>query len=80
MEIRNSLTFPDFTENIVFFLTFPDPALIKNSEYFLCYFHENLNYCLEQSLLFPHHLKLDVASAYKKKSKASKDNYRPVSF
>ena len=54
--------------------------LIKNSEYFSLYFHKNINYCLEQSL-FPHDLKLaDVASVYKKKSKASKGNYRPVSI
>ena len=34
---------------------------------------------MEQSL-FPHDLKLaDVAPVYKKKFKASKDNYRPVS-
>ena len=53
--------------------------LMENSEYFLLCFHENINYCLEQSL-FPHDLKLaDVALVYKKKSKASKDNYRPVS-
>ena len=36
---------------------------------------------MEQSLLFPHDLKLaDVAPVYKKKSKACKDNYRPVSI
>ena len=57
----------------------PTKILIQNSEYFLLHFHENINYCLEQSL-FPHDLKLaDVAPVYKKKFKASKDNYRPVS-
>ena len=55
--------------------------MIENSEHFSCYFYANINYCLWQSLLFPHDLNLtDVASAYKKKSKASKDNYRPVSI
>ena len=55
--------------------------MIENSKYFSCYFHENINYCVEQSLIFPHDLKLaDVAPVYKKKSKASKDNYRPVSI
>ena len=58
----------------------PTKILIKNSEYFSLYFHKNINYCLEQSI-FPHDLKLaDVAPIYKKKSKASKDNYRPVSI
>ena len=58
----------------------PTKILMQNSEYFLLYFHENINYCLEHSL-FPHDLKLaDVAPVYKKKSKASKDNYRPVSI
>ena len=57
----------------------PTKILIKNSEYFSLYFHKNINFCLEQSV-FPHVLKLaDVAPICKKKSKASKDNYRPVS-
>ena len=52
----------------------PTKILINNSEYFSLYFHENTNYCLEQSL-FPHDLKLaDVAPVYKKKSKASKES------
>ena len=58
----------------------PTKILIENSEYFSLYFHKNINFCLEQSV-FPHVLKLaDVAPIYKKKSKASKDNYRPVSI
>ena len=49
--------------------------LIKNSKYFSCYFPENVNYCLEQSLLFLHDLELaDVVPEYKNKSKDSKDN------
>ena len=39
--------------------------LLQDSKYFFCYFLENINYCLEQSLLFPHDLKLaDVAPVY----------------
>ena len=54
--------------------------LIENSEYFLLHFYKNINHCLEQSL-FPHDLKLaDAAPVYKKKFKASKNNYRPVSI
>ena len=57
----------------------PTKILIENIEYF-SFVHKNINYCLEQSL-FPHDLKLaDVAPVYKKKSKASKGNYRPVSI
>ena len=59
----------------------PTRILIDNSEYFASYFHENINYCLGESLLFPHDLKLaDVTTAYKKKFRSSKDNYRPVSI
>ena len=58
----------------------PTRILIDNSEYFASYFHENISYCLGESLLFPHDLKLaDVTPAYKKKSRSSKD-YRPVSI
>ena len=59
----------------------PTRILIDNSQYFASYFHGNINYCLGESLLFPHDLKLaDVSPAYKKKSRSSKDNYRPVSI
>ena len=58
----------------------PTRILIDNSEYFASYFHENISYCLGESLLFPHDLKLaDVTPAYKKKSRSSKD-YRPVNI
>ena len=58
----------------------PTKILIENCEYFACYFHGNIN-CLNKSLLFPLDLKLaDVAPVSKKKSKFSKDNYRPVSI
>ena len=46
----------------------------------MLYRHKKINYCLEQ-WLFPNDLKLaDVAPIYRKKSKAFKDNYRPVSI
>ena len=58
----------------------PTKILIENCEYFPCYCHENINYCLDKSLLFPLDLKLaDVVPVYKKKSKSFKDIYRPVS-
>ena len=58
----------------------PTKILIENCEYFACYFHESINHCLDRSLLFPLDLKLaSVAPVYKKQSKHSADNYRPVS-
>ena len=58
----------------------PTKILKQNCAYFASYFHENINFCLEKSE-FPSDLKLaDVAPVYKKKSKSSKDNYRPVSI
>ena len=59
----------------------PTKILINNCEYFARYFHENINYGFTKSFSFPGNLKLaDVTPAYKKKSKTSKDNYRPVSI
>ena len=59
----------------------PTRILIYNSEYFASYFHENINYFLGESLLFPRDLKLaDITPAYKKKSRSSKDNHKPVSI
>ena len=59
----------------------PTKILIENWEYYACYFHENAKYRLDKSLLFPLDLKLaDVILVNKKKSKSSKDNYRPVSI
>ena len=47
---------------------------------FARYFHKNLNFCIENSI-FPSDLKVtDVPPAFKKKSKTSKDNYRPISI
>ena len=58
----------------------PTKILNYNSEYFAGYFHENINFCFENSCL-PSDLKFaDVTPAYKKKSKNSKDIYRPVSI
>ena len=48
--------------------------------YFAEYFYENINQCISKSIL-PSDLKLaDVTPVYKKTSKNSKDNYRPVSI
>ena len=59
----------------------PTKILIEKCELFACYFHENINYCLDKSLLFPLDLKLaDVVPAYKKKSKSTTKSYRPVSI
>ena len=58
----------------------PTKILKHNSEYFAEYFYDNINYCIENSN-FPSDLKsADVTQAYKKKSKTSKDNYRPISI
>ena len=47
---------------------------------FARYFHKNINFCVENSI-FPSDLKVaDVTLAFKKKSKTSKDNYRPISI
>ena len=47
---------------------------------FAIYFHKNINFCIENSI-FPSDLKVtDVTPAFKKKSKISKDNYRPISI
>ena len=46
---------------------------------FARYFHKNINFCTENSI-FPSDLKVaDVTPAFKKKSKTSKENYRPLS-
>ena len=58
----------------------PTKILKQNSDYFAEYFYENINQCISKSV-FPSDLKLaDVTPVYKKKSKNSKDNYRPVSI
>ena len=45
----------------------PIKVLIENCKYFAYYFLENINYCLDESLLFPLDLKLaHVAPVYKK--------------
>ena len=54
--------------------------LKQNSDCFAEYFYENINQCISKSI-FPSDLKLaDVTPVYKKKSKNSKDNYRPLSI
>ena len=58
----------------------PTKIFKQNSDYFAEYFYENINQCISKSI-FPSDLKLDdVNPVYKKKSKNSKDNYRPVSI
>ena len=58
----------------------PTKTLKQNSDYFAEYFYKNINQCISKSI-FPSDLKLaDVTPVYKKKSKNSKDNYRPVSI
>ena len=58
----------------------PTKILKQNSDYFAEYFYENINQFISKSI-FPSDLKLaDVTPVYKKKSKNSKDNYRPVSI
>ena len=58
----------------------PTKILKQNSEYFAEYFYENINKFISKSI-FPSDLKLaDVTPVYKKKSKNSKDNYRPGSI
>ena len=57
----------------------PTKILKENSEVFARYFHKNISFCIENSI-FPSDLKIaDVTPAFKKKSKTSKDNYRPIS-
>ena len=52
----------------------------ENSEVFIRYFHKNINFCIGNSI-FPSDLKVaDVTPVFKKKSKNSKDNYRPISI
>ena len=58
----------------------PTKILKQNSDYFAEYFYKNINQCISKST-FPSDLKLaDVTPVYKKKSKNSKDNFRPVSI
>ena len=58
----------------------PTKILKGNSRFFAEYFRENINNCIECSN-FPNLLKsADVIPVHKKKSKSSKDNFRPVSI
>ena len=58
----------------------PTKILKENSKAFARCFHENINFWNENSI-FPSYLKVaDVTPAFKKKSKTSKDNYRPISI
>ena len=53
----------------------PTKILKENSELSAGYFHKNITFCIENSI-FPSDLKV----AFKKKSKTSKDNYKPISI
>ena len=58
----------------------PTRILKENLDFFSKYFYENINFCIENSE-FPFDLKVaDVTPIHKKKSRNSKDNYRPVSI
>ena len=58
----------------------PTKILKENSEVLAGYLKKTTNFCIENSI-FPFELKVaDVTPAFKKKSKASKDNYRPISI
>ena len=58
----------------------PTKVLRENDEFFAKFFHENFNLCIDVDI-FPSDLKIaDATPTYKKKSKYSKDNYRPVSI
>ena len=58
----------------------PTKILKENSELFARYFLENMNFCIKNSI-FPSALKVvDVTRDFKKKSKTSKGNYRPISI
>ena len=58
----------------------PTKTLKKNSKVLTEYFQKNINFCIENSI-FPSDLKVvDVTPVFKKKSKTSKDNYRPISI
>ena len=58
----------------------PAKILKTNCEFFGQYFCENINYCICHSIL-PSNLKsADVTPVYKKNSKNSKANYRPISI
>ena len=58
----------------------PTKILKENTEVFAKDLHKNIDFCIENSI-FPSDLKVaDVTPAFKKKSKTSKDNYRPISI
>ena len=58
----------------------PTKILKENPEVFARYFHKNIHFCIDNSI-FPSDLKVaDATPAFKKKSKTSKYNYRPISI
>ena len=58
----------------------PTKIVNEYSEVLARYLHKNISLCTENSI-FPSDLNVaDVTPAFKKKSKTSKDNYRPISI
>ena len=56
----------------------PTKILKANCEFFAQYFCENISYCICHSIL-PSKLKsADITPVYKRNSKNSKENYRPI--
>ena len=47
---------------------------------FARYFNKNIHFCIENSILLSDLKVVDVTPAFKKKSKISKDNCRPISI
>ena len=52
----------------------------KNSEVFARCFHKNINFCIENSIFLFDLKVVDVSPVFKKKSKNSKDNNRPINI
>ena len=58
----------------------PTKIFKEKAEVFARYFHKNINFCTENAI-FPSNFKVgDVTTAVRKKSRAPKGNYRPISI
>ena len=58
----------------------PTNILEKNLEVLARYFHENINFCIENSIFLSDLKVAKAAPAFWKKLKVSKYNYRPISI
>ena len=58
----------------------PTKCLKENSEVFARYFHKNINFCIKNSIFLSNLKVVDATTAFKKKSKTSKENYRSMSI